>query len=153
MKKKDIKIQKLEDLLKKIFEKHQVFDYATIDELSDELTAALQAAKRINQENDRLPPAYGGSFAFVKTLSDAVLETTIDRSEIESFLKIIFDIIKDTIYDDALIVQGKKGFVDATKAKITIILIKEKLFKKVKESYDDILEMLYVNLLLYKESI
>ncbi len=151
--KKDIKIQKLEDLLKKIFEKLQVFDYATIDELSDELKAALEEAKRINEENDRLSQAYGGSFAFVKTLSDAVLETTIDRSDIEAFLKIIYENIKDTIYDDALIVQGKKGFVDATKAKITVILIKEKLFKKVKDSYDDILEMLYVNLLLYKESI
>lgn len=151
--KKDIKIQKLEDLLKKIFEKLQVFDYATIDELSDELKAALEEAKRINEENDRLSQAYGGSFAFVKTLSDAVLETTIDRSDIESFLKIIYENIKDTIYDDALIVQGKKGFIDATKAKITVILIKEKLFKKVKDSYDDILEMLYVNLLLYKESI
>lgn len=151
--KKDIKIQKLEDLLKKIFEKLQVFDYATIDELSDELKAALEEAKRINEENDRLSQAYGGSFAFVKTLSDAVLETTIDRSDIEAFLKIIYENIKDTIYDDALIVQGKKGFVDATKSKITINLIKEKLFTKVKDSYDDILEMLYVNLLLYKESI
>lgn len=151
--KKDIKIQKLEDLLKKIFEKLQVFDYATIDELSDELKAALEEAKRINEENDRLSQAYGGSFAFVKTLSDAVLETTIDRSDIEAFLKIIYENIKDTIYDDALIVQGKKGFVDAAKSKITINLIKEKLFKKVKDSYDDILEMLYVNLLLYKESI
>ena len=151
--KKDIKIQKLDELLKKIFEKLQVFDYATIDELSDELRTALEEAKRINEENDRLSQAYGGSFAFVKTLSDAVLETTIDRSDIEAFLKVIYDKIKETIYDDALIIQGKKGFVDATKAKITVILIKEKLFKKVKGSYDDILEMLYVNLLLYKESI
>ncbi|MGI6759017.1 MAG: DEAD/DEAH box helicase family protein [Bacilli bacterium] len=151
--KKDIKIQKLEDLLKKIFEKLQVFEYATIDELSDELKSALEEAKRINEENERLSQAYGGSFAFVKTLSDAVLETTIDRSDIEAFLKIIYENIKDTIYDDALILQGKKGFVDATKSKITINLIKEKLFKKVKDSYDDILEMLYVNLLLYKESI
>lgn len=151
--KKDIKIQKLEDLLKKIFEKIQVFEYATIDELSDELKSALEEAKRINEENERLSQAYGGSFAFVKTLSDAVLETTIDRSDIEAFLKIIYENIKDTIYDDALILQGKKGFVDATKSKITINLIKEKLFKKVKDSYDDILEMLYVNLLLYKESI
>lgn len=151
--KKDIKIQKLEDLLKKIFEKLQVFDYATIDELSEELRAALEEAKRINEENDRLSQAYGGSFAFVKTLSDAVLETNIDRSDIESLLKAIYDNIKDTIYDDALVIQGKKGFVDATKAKITVLLIKEKLFKKVKDSYDDILEMLYVNLLLYKESI
>ena len=151
--KKDIKVQKLEELLKKIFEKLQVFEYATIDELSDELRTALEEAKRINEENDRLSQAYGGSFAFVKTLSDTVIETNIDRSDIESFLKIIYDNIKDTIYDDALILQGKKGFVDATKAKITVILIKEKLFKKVKDAYDDILEMLYVNLLLYKESI
>jgi type I restriction enzyme R subunit len=130
-----------------------VFEYATIDELSDELRTALEEAKRINEENDRLSQAYGGSFAFVKTLSDTVIETNIDRSDIESFLKIIYDNIKDTIYDDALILQGKKGFVDATKSKITVILIKEKLFKKVKDSYDEILEMLYVNLLLYKENI
>ena len=151
--KKDIIVQKLEDLLKKIFEKLQVFEYETIDELSEELRLALEEAKRINEENERLSEAYGGSFAFVKTLSDAVLETNIDRSDIESFLKIAYDNIKDTIYDDALIIQGKKGFVDATKAKITVLLIKEKLFKKIKDSYDEILEMLYVNLLLYKESI
>ena len=37
--------------------------------------------------------------------------------------------------------------------RIKSCLIKEKLFKKVKDSYDEILEMLYVNLLLYKENI
>jgi type I restriction enzyme R subunit len=82
-----------------------------------------------------------------------VIETNIDRSDLENFLKVVYDLIKDTIYDDALVVQGKKGFVDATKAKITVILIKENLFKKIKDSYDEILEMLYVDLLLYKESI
>jgi type I restriction enzyme R subunit len=151
--KKDIKVQKLEDLLKKIFQKLEVFEYSNIDELSEELRIALEEAKKINEENDRLSLTYGGSFAFVKTLSDAIIETNIDRSVIESFLKIIYENIKDTIYDDALIVQGRKGFVDATKAKITVILIKENLFKKIKDSYDEILKMLYVNLLLYKESI
>lgn len=151
--KKDIKVQKLEDLLKKIFEKLQVFDYDNIDELSDELKNALEEAKKINDENEKLSKAYGGSFAFVKTLSDSIVETNVDRSDIEAFLKIVYEKIKDTIYDDALIIQGKKGFVDATKSKITIELIKEKLFKKIKESYDDILETLYVNLLLYKESL
>lgn len=151
--KKDIKVQKLEELLKKIFEKLQVFEYANINELSEELREALEEAKKINEENERLSKAYGGSFAFVKTLSDAVIGTNIDRSILESFLKVVYDNIKDTIYDDALIVQGKKGFVDATKAKITIILVKEKLYQKIKTSYDEILEMLYVDLILYKESI
>ena len=97
--------------------------------------------------------AYGGSFAFVKTLSDAVVETNVDRSDLEKLLKIVYESVKDTIYDDALIVQGKKGFVDATKAKITKILLKEGLYIKVKQYYDDILAILYINLLLYKESI
>ncbi len=151
--KKDIKVQKLEELLKKIFDKLQVFDYSNIDELSDELKQALEEAKKINEENDRLSEAYGGSFAFVKTLSDAVIDTKVDRSDIEKFLKVVYDNIKDTIYDDALIIQGKKGFVDSVKSKITIVLIKEKLFKQIKDYYDQILEMLYINLLLYKESI
>ena len=119
----------------------------------DELRKEYEEAKRINEENERLSESYGGSFAFVKTLSDAVLETNIDRSVIENLLKIVYDNIKDTIYDDALIIQGKKGFIDATKTKITSILLKQKLYKEVKDSYNEILEMLYINLILYKESI
>ena len=151
--KKDIKVQKLEELLKKIFNKLQMFEYENIDELSDELRKAYEEAKRINEENERLSESYGGSFAFVKTLSDAVLETNIDRSVIENLLKIVYDNIKDTIYDDGLIIQGKKGFIDATKTKITSILLKQKLYKEVKDSYNEILGMLYINLILYKESI
>ena len=151
--KKDIKVQKLEDMLKKIFDRMNVFDFDNIDELAGELRKAYEEAKKINEENDRLSEAYGGSFAFVKTLSDAVLETEIDRSDIEKFLKIVYENIKDTIYDDALIIQGKKGFVDATKQKVTGILLQEKLYKQVKDSYSDILGNLYINLLLYKESI
>lgn len=151
--KKDIKVQKLEDMLKKIFERMNVFDYDNVDELADDLRKAYSEAKKINEENDRLSESYGGSFAFVKTLSDSVLETSIDRSELEKFLKIVYENIKDTIYDDALILQGKKGFVDTTKSKVTGILLREKLYKQIKPSYDDILGGLYINLLLYKESI
>lgn len=151
--KKDIKVQKLEDLLKKIFEKLQVFEYSSIDELTDELKIAYEEAKKINEENERLSKTYGGSFGFVKTISDCVVETSVDRSIIEKVLAIVYENIKDTIYDDALVIQGKKGFVDTTKAKVTKILFQEQLYKLVKNSYDEILEILYVNLLLYKESI
>ncbi len=151
--KKDIKVQKLETLLKKIFEKLQMFEYDSVDELTDELKIALEESRKINEENERLSKTYGGSYGFVKTLSDCVIETDIDRSVLEKVLAIVYENIKDTIYDDALIVQGKKGFVDATKSKVTKILLKEKLYTTIKASYDDILEILYVNLLLYKDSI
>ena len=68
-------------------------------------------------------------------------------------MKIVYEAVEDTIYDDALIIQGKKGFVDSVKSKITKTILKEGLYKKIKNSYDDILGMLYINLLLYKESI
>ena len=151
--KKDIKIKKLEDVLKGIFTKLQMAEYDSIDDLTDELRKAYEEAKRINEENERLSQTYGGSFAFVKTLSDSVFDTDIDRSDLEETLKIVYDSIKDTIYDDALIIQGKKGFVDSVKAKVTKTLLKNGLYKKVKRAYDGILGTLYTNLLLYKESI
>lgn len=151
--KKDIKIQKLEDLVKEIFRKLEMNEFESIDDLSEELRKAYEEAKRINEENQRLSETYGGSFAFVKTLSDAVIETNIDRSDIEKLLVIVYSSIKDSIYDDALKQQGKTGFVTTTKTKVTAQLVKNGLYKKVKDGYTDILEMLYINLLLYKESI
>ena len=151
--KKDIKVQKLETLLKRIFEKLQMFEYDSVDELTDELKVALEESKKINEENERLSRTYGGSYGFVKTISDCVVETNIDRSTLEKVLVIVYENIKDTIYDDALIVQGKKGFIDSTKAKVTKILLKEKLYTLIKSSYDSILDILYFNLLLYKDSI
>lgn len=151
--KKDIKIQKLEDLIKDIFRRLEMNEFTSIDELSEELRKAYEEAKAINEENQRLSVTYGGSFAFVKTLSEAVIETNIDRSDIEKLLIVIYNAIKDTVFDDALKAQGKLGFVTATKSKVTVELIKSGLYKKIKDNYDDILEMLYVNLLLYKESI
>ena len=151
--KKDIKVQKLETLLKRIFEKLQMFEYDSVDELTDELKIALEESKKINEENERLSRTYGGSYGFVKTISDCVVETNIDRSTIEKVLVIVYENIKDTIYDDALIVQGKKGFIDSTKAKVTKTLLKEKLYTLIKSSYDNILDILYFNLLLYKDSI
>ena len=151
--KKDIKVQKLEEILQNIFQKLQMFEYDSIDDLTDELRKAYEEAKRINEENERLSKAYGGSFAFVKTLSDAVFETSVDRSDLEKFLKIVYEAIEDTIYDDALIIQGKKDFIDSVKSKVTKKLLVEGLYKKIKGYYDEIIGMLYINLLLYKESI
>lgn len=151
--KKDIKFQNLEELLKKVFERLQMFEYSDLDELTEELKSAYQEAKRINDENDRLSQSYGGSYGFVKTLSDGVIETNLDRSTIEKFLAVVYNNIKDTIYDDALIIQGKKGFVDSTKSNITKQLVKDGLYVEIINNYDDLLEILYSNLLIYKESI
>ena len=151
--KKDFKIQKLEDMLKKIFEKLEMFEFDTIDDLTEELRKAYEEAKAINDENERLSATYGGSFAFVKTISDSVIETNVDRSDIEKLLLKVYLFVKDKINDDALILQGKNGFIDNVKSSITIDLIAEGIYTKIRNNYDEILELLYTNLLLYKECI
>jgi len=151
--KKDIKIQKLDELLQKIFEKLSFNEYSSIEGLTDELRKAYEEAKKINEENDRIASMYGGSYAFVKTLNDSVIDTNIDRSDLEEMLKVVYQNILDSVNDNILLLQGKKGFVDSTKQKVTIELIKSGLFTKVKSSYDEILGMLYNYLLIYNEVI
>lgn len=151
--KNDIKIKKLDELLKKIFEKLSVSEFNTIDELSDELRKAYEEAKKINTENERLASKYGGSYAFVKTLSDSVLETDTNRSDIESLLAIIHENIKDRVNENVLLIQGKRGFVSSIKALVTKRLITERLYTRIKSNYDQILGILYINLLNYKETI
>ena len=150
---KDIRVNKLDELLQKIFQKLQMFQYENIDELDEELRAAYEEAKRINDENDRLSAEYGGSYAFVKTLTDAIVETEVDRSDIEKLLKIVYEDVKDKLCDEALVLQGQKGFVDTVKSHITKILVKEKLYSKVKTIYNDVLSNLYINILLLKEAL
>ena len=150
---KDIRVNKLEELLQEIFQKLQMFQYESIDELDEELRRAYEEAKKINDENDRLSAEYGGSYAFVKTLTDAVVETEVDRSDIEKLLKIVYEDVKDKLNDEALVLQGQKGFVDTVKSHITKILVREKLYSKVKVIYNDVLSNLYINILLLKEAL
>ncbi|WP_368262704.1 DEAD/DEAH box helicase family protein [Clostridium disporicum] len=149
--KEDIKIVMLDQLLQKIFDKLEIADLDKLDELSDELLEALKNAKDINYENDRLAENYGGNFGFVKTYQDAVeLYTDTDNKDIEKMLLITYQDIKDKLDNDVLIIQGRKNFIDSIKQNITKILLKEKLYLKVKNFYDQILSELYTNIQLFK---
>lgn len=147
--KTDIKIQKLDESLRKIFEKLSVSKFDII-EVTDELIKVREEAKHINEENDRSAQLYGGNHAFVDTISDAISETKINRTDIEKLLAIVYENVKDNVSHEVLLIQGKKGFIDSTKELVTKIIFKNGLYKKVKSHYDNILGMLYDNLLNYK---
>lgn len=149
--KEDIKIVMLDQLLQKIFDKLEIADLNKLDDLSDELLNALNKARNINYENDRLSQNYGGDFGFVKTYQDSVeLYTDTDKKDIEKMLLIVYQDIKDKLDNDVLIIQGRKNFIDSIKHNITKILLKEKLYLKVKNFYDQILSELYTNIQLFK---
>lgn len=146
----DIKIVKLDQLLQEIFNKLSISDLSDLDAITDELLEALKQAREINYENDRLAQIYGGNYAFVKTYQDAVEKYDADKSDIEKMMIHIYEDIKDVLEADTLIIQGRKNFADSIKHDVTKLLLKDKIYVKVKGFYDLVLNELYTNLQLFK---
>ena len=148
--KSDIKIRKLDELLQKIFNDLSISDLNDLDSITDELLGALERARNINYENERLSKIYGGNYAFVKTYQDAIEKYPADKSEIERTLVLIHNAIEDVIDKEVIIVQGRKNFADSVKTKVTKTLLKEKLYGKIKGFYTQLLNDLYTNIQLFK---
>lgn len=148
--KDDIKIRKLDELLQKIFNDLSISDLSDLDNITDELIEALARVRNINYENERLSKIYGGNYAFVKTYQNAIELYSVDKSDIEKTLVIVYKVIEDVLDRGVVIVQGKKNFVDSVKSKATTLLLKENLYRKIKEYYTQILNELYINIQLFK---
>ena len=148
--KDDIEVRKLDELLQKIFNDLSISDLENIDAITDELLDALKRARDINYENERLSQIYGGNYSFVKTYQDAIITYKIDNKEMERALVLIYGAIKDVLDKEIIIVQGRKNFVDSVKSKVTKLLLKEKLYSKIKTFYEPLLNELYSNLQLFK---
>lgn len=148
--KKDIKIVELDKLLQKVFERLQIGDIDNLDEINEKLSEALAKAQAINAENDRLAALYGDHFAFAKAYKDASANYDIDKSEIERILCIIFDNLKGVIDTDSIVVQGRKNFIASVKKDVTKLLLKEKLYTKIRNVYDEFLGELYTDIQLYR---
>ena len=149
--KDEIKIIQLDELLQKIFEHLNIHDLSDLDSITDELLQALQKARNINSENERLADIYGGNYAFVKTYQDGSEKyDQIKPEELEQILVLIYNNMKDVLDKDIVLVQGRKNFVDTIKTRVTKILLKAKLYKKVKVFYDVLLNELYNNIQIFK---
>lgn len=146
----DIKIRKLDELLQKIFNDLSISDLNDLDSITDELLEALERARNINYENERLSKIYGGSYAFVKTYQDAIEIYPADKSELERTLVIIYGAIEDALDKEIVMIQGRKNFADSIKSKVTKILLKENLYGKIKGFYVQLLNDLYTNIQLFK---
>ena len=63
---------------------------------------------------------------------------------------IVYEDIKEVMDNETLLIQGRENFVKTIKNHITKILLKERLYAKVKNVYDVLLNELYANLQLFK---
>lgn len=157
---KDIRVENLDTLLNKIFEKLSMLtNIDDLDEINEELKKIMEEIENINRENERLSSLYGGHFAFVKSFQDFEnAYPDFNRKDIEQLFKIIYDNIKGIIDNtENLQMQGRENFVSTTKQKVTQIVFKEKtesgvgLYKALKlgTTFKYLLEQLYTNLLIY----
>lgn len=149
----DIRIVSLDQMLKKLFASMNITDMDDLDGVNEELRKIIEEAIRINQENERLAAIYDGNFALVKTYQDAVMNRPeLDNKDIEDAVRIIYSQINDILDADALAVQGRQGFIDETKKKVTKMLLKAGYYKKLnlKEWLDNLLSEMYTNLQNYR---
>ena len=111
----------------------------------------MQEARNINSENERLASIYGGNFAFVKIYQDSIEKyDQVTKEELEQVLVLIYNNLKDVLARDIVLVQGRKNFVDTAKTRVTKILLKAKLYIKVKKFYNMLLNDLYNNIQIFK---
>lgn len=157
---KDIRVETLDALLNKIFDKLAMLtNIEDLEDIDNELQNVLNEINAINAENDRLAELYEGSFAFVKTYQDFTLtHPDFNKQDVETLFKVLFDVTKDIIHDrDNLLVQGKSGFADRARAKAMDIIPDvqamdgKSLYKtlRLKETFRGLLEHLYSNLFIY----
>lgn len=149
--KNDIRIRKLDEKLHEIFQRLNISDLSDLDSITQELLETLRKAQDINYENDRLSKQYGGNYAFVKTYQDISSDYEVDKCIVEKSLVIIYNCIKDNITSQALLMYGRKQFVDYIKKESTVTILKEKLFKEIQPVYEKMINELYSNLHLFVE--
>lgn len=157
---KDIRVENLDTLLSKIFEKLSILtNLDELDEINEELKKIMEEIERINNENERLSELYDGHFAFVKSFQD--FENTypeLNRKDIEQLFSIIYNETKAIIDNtENLLIQGRDNFVVSVKKRTAPICIKSKTDNgstiysqlNLKSTFNTLLEQLYTNLLLY----
>lgn len=151
--KDDIRIVRLNEVLRKLFSSMNIQDVSDLDNLTKEMREILKEADDINRENDRLAAIYDDNFAMVKCYQDIILKRPdLSNKEVEQLILIIYDKIKDVIGLETLAVQGREGFIDETKKKVIKPLLKANLYKplRLKEWIDILLSDMYTNLQNFK---
>lgn len=141
-------IIKLDEFLKKIFEKLEIQDFSDWESLNADLKEALERIRKINEENERLARRYNGNYAFVKTYTDTLEQhPELDKEDIASVLDVVYDKTKGLENSNLLIIQGRGSYVGAVKKSTMAQLIKTGLYKKLnlKEWYEELINAVYTN--------
>ncbi len=141
-----IEMVKLDEILQQLFE---ALDISNMDYINEELRKVLAEAQRINRENEAIAKRYNGSYAFVKTYTDAVeIHPEIDKETIAKVVDVIFESVQEIQSANILILQSRDTFMANINRKTTVKLIKSGLYDdaNLDDWYDDLLAETYTNM-------
>ena len=120
-----------------------------LDGIHNELKDILEQINQINEENERIAAVYNGDYAFVRTYNDYKERSDLNltKEELERILVVINEQVGVIRESNKLLMQGRANFISVTLTKITKILLKERLNRKV--NLKELLDTLYSNMNLY----
>ena len=150
--KDDEEVIKLDEFLRKTFEKLQFNTIDDLNQLSAEIKEAMEKARQINEENEKMASEFNNQFAYVKTYQDICKNhPELNKKDIFEFVKTLENAISDINSINTLVLVGRSNFISNVKSSTSSDLLKKGLYKKLKlnQLFDGILSKLFVNLQLY----
>lgn len=144
-----IEMVKLDEALQKLFAS---LDISNLADINEELRKILEEAKRINEENEQISKRYDGSYAFVKTYTDAKeVHPEIDKEKIAEVIDVVYEAVKEIQTANILILQGRNNFISSINKMTTIKLIRSGLYDdaNLDDWYDNLLAEVYSNMKLF----
>ena len=148
----DEEVISLDELLKKTFDKLAFNNVDDINGLSKEIQEAIERAKKINEENEKLSAEFNGEFAYVKTYQDICKNhPEFDKDKVLQFVKIISEAVVGIKSVNNLVLLGRTNFIANVKKQTSGKLLKEGLYSSLGLNilFDTVLGNLFVNLQLY----
>lgn len=151
--KKDMRMSTLEEEIRKILTKLEIFDVNMLEQINGELAQIYEDIKRINEENEVRAKKYDGEFGYVRAIQEfSDMNPELDKNKIENAVLIIKNQV-DTIKEiNRLIYKDKVTFINEIKKTTTSEMIKNKYYQELdlKNNFDRILSLIYVNVTLMK---
>ena len=144
-----IEMVKLDEILKRLFD---ALDISNMADINEELKKVLERAERINAENEAIAKRYNGSYAFVKTYTDAVeIHPDLDKEIIAKVVDVVFGAVHEIKSANMLILQGRDNFIANINRKTTVKLIKTGLYDyaNLDDWYDELLSETYANMKMF----
>lgn len=149
--KDDSRVRNLNELLQEVFAHLSISSETSTEDIYGELSDILKEIDEINEENENLSLRFDGQYAFVKAYQDALDKYKYDEEDLEKIMDIIYAALSEILDKDVIYRLGRNNFIKHAKKNAASQLYDSGLYDKLGSHYDDLLDDIYRNLIIYGE--